>query len=471
MSTIDRNAVIPNNVGLEGRPALAKTLAQFKGDYMKWWRECGPQGFDAADCYLRMPVAADARGWASYEYVKLPDFRWGVFQADRVEGRPALFGRLAGQKKLADVPGEFRATMIKLLTTQADVEPASVEQITWLGRMAPSNYDLRNLFQINCEEGRHLWAMVHLLCEHFGKDGEREIEGLLARRSGSETNPRILNAFNQPIEEFLSFLFWSTLADRDGKYQLLSMSESAFDPLARTCKFMLFEEAHHMFVGDDGLRRVIQRTAELMLAHDTDDVAPHGGINLATIQRYLNYWAPPIIDLFGSEMSQWSEDLFDAGLKGRVYEAERYDEHVRLDDTIEIERAAEGGLAAEAVPMRKAINEVARETYLREIDGVVERWNRMLARMGIAFELRRPDKRFNRNIGVYKGFHFSPDGKRISREDFEAGLRQWLPSAAEKAHVRALMRPVYAPGKIAGWIAPPARGLDGKPVDWEYVRL
>ncbi|HEY7609290.1 MAG TPA: benzoyl-CoA 2,3-epoxidase subunit BoxB [Alphaproteobacteria bacterium] len=471
MSLIDRNAVIPNNVGLDERPALATTLAQFKGDYMKWWRECGPQGFDAADCYLRMPVAADARGWASYEYVRLPEFRWGVFQADRVDGRPALFGRLAGRPKLADVPAEFRATMIKLLTTQADVEPASVEQITYLGRMAPSNYDLRNLFQINCEEGRHLWAMVHLLCEHFGKDGEREIEGLLARRSGSAKNPRILNAFNQPIEEFLSFLFWSTLADRDGKYQLLSMSESAFDPLARTCKFMLFEEAHHMFVGDDGLRRVIQRTAELMRAHDTDDVAPHGGIDLSTIQRYLNYWAPPIIDLFGSELSQRSEDLFDAGLKGRVYEAERYAEHVRLDETIEIERAADGGLAAEAVPMRKAINEVARETYLREIDGVVERWNRMLAKMEIKFAFRRPSKRFNRRIGAYKDFFFTPKGKRVTREEFESGLRHWLPTEAEKAHVRALMQPVYAPGKIAGWIAPPVRGIDGKPVAYEYVRL
>src|SRR5512134_2382340 len=137
MSLIDRNAVIPNNIGLESQPALAKTLAWFKGGYMKWWRECGPQGFDAAQCYLRMPVAADARGWASYEYVKLPEFRWGVFQADRVADRPALFGRRAGQAKLEDVPGEFRATMIKLLTTQADVEPASVEQITYLGRMAP----------------------------------------------------------------------------------------------------------------------------------------------------------------------------------------------------------------------------------------------------------------------------------------------------------------------------------------------
>lgn len=471
MSLIDQSAVIPNNVGLDARPAVAKTLAQFKGDFMKWWRECGPQGFDAADCYLRMPVAADTRGWATYEYVKLADFRWGVFQAERAPDRPALFGRLAGQAKLDAVPAEFRSTVIKLLTTQGDTEPASVEQITYLGRMAPSNYDLRNLFQINCEEGRHLWAMVHLLCEHFGKDGEREIDGLLARRSGSADNPRILNAFNHPIEEFLSFLFWSTLADRDGKYQLLSMSESAFDPLARTCKFMLFEEAHHMFVGDDGLRRVIQRTGELMLAHDTDDVAPMGGINLSTIQRYLHYWAPPVIDLFGSELSQWSEDLFDAGLKGRVYEAERYAEHVRLDETIDLERAVNGGLFGERVPMRKAINEVARDTYLREIDGVIDRWNRMLAKMEIKFAFARPSKRFNRKIGAYKGFHFTPEGRRVLREEFEAGMKDWMPSEAEKAHVRALMQPVYEPGKIAGWIAPPARGMDGKPIDYDYVRL
>jgi benzoyl-CoA 2,3-dioxygenase component B len=471
MSLIDHKAVIPNNVGLDEGSALAKTLARFKGDFMKWWRECGPQGFDAAQCYLRLPVAADARGWAAYDYVKLEDFRWGVFQAERVPDKPALFGRPAGKPKLATVPAEFRATVIKLLTTQGDTEPASVEQITYLGRMAPSNYDLRNLFQINCEEGRHLWAMVHLLCEHFGKEGEREIDGLLRRRSGSAENPRILNAFNHPIEEFLSFLFWSTLADRDGKYQLLSMSESAFDPLARTCKFMLFEEAHHMFVGDDGLRRVIQRTAELMLQHDTDDVAPFGGINLSTIQRYLNYWAPPVIDLFGSEMSQWSEDLFDAGLKGRVYEAERYAEHVRLDDTVDLERPANGGLVGERVPMRKAINEVARDTYLREIDGVIDRWNRMLAKMEIKFAFARPSKRFNRKIGAYKDFHFAPDGKRVTREAFEAGMRDWMPSEAEKAHVRALMQPVYAPGRIAGWIAPPARGIDGKPVEWEYVRL
>ncbi|MDJ0948549.1 MAG: benzoyl-CoA 2,3-epoxidase subunit BoxB [Alphaproteobacteria bacterium] len=471
MAQIDLTDSIPNNVGLADQAGLSRTMAQFQADYMDWWRECGPQGFDAADVYLRMPTGVDSRGWATYAYSQLADFRWGLYQAELDEERRAVFGRLAGEPVLREVPGEFRDAMLKLLVTQADTEPASVEQITYLGRMAPSNYDLRNLFQINCEEGRHLWAIVHLLVAHFGKAGTQEVEGLLTRRSGSADNPRILNAFNSPIEEFLSFLFWSTLADRDGKFQLLSMSESAFDPLARTTRFMLFEEAHHMFVGDDGLRRVIQRTAELMQAHDTDDVAPHGGINLATLQRYMNYWAPQTIDLFGNELSSWSEDLFDAGLKGRPYEAEHHDEHVRLDDTLPVDVVADGALVRRDVPQRKAINEASRAIYLREIGTVVHRWNRMLGKMGIDFRFYVPDKRFNRRIGVYKDFHFSPMGEPVGAAAFQEGLADWLPSEAEQDHVKSLMQPVYEPGKIAGWIAPPTRGIDGKPVAYEYVRL
>src|SRR2546427_8857222 len=37
------------------------------------------------------------------------------------------------------------------------------------------------------------------------------------------------------------------------KYQLAGLAESGFDPLSRTCRFMLTEEAHHMFVGETGV--------------------------------------------------------------------------------------------------------------------------------------------------------------------------------------------------------------------------
>jgi len=465
---------IPNNIGLSGKPRLKAMLEPFRFRFLDWWAERGPAGFDAAEAYLRTPLGIDAQGWARYGYVRLSEYRWGLYQAAPEAERRALFGRVAGTPVFHAPPDELRGALRKLLVTQGDTEPGSIEQSRRLGATAPSLYDLRNLFQINCEEGRHLWAMVHLLFEHFGDEGEDEAEGLLARCSGSAENPRLLQAFNSPIEEWLSFFFWSTLADRDGKYQLHSMSESAFDPLARTCRFMLTEEAHHMFVGDDGLRRVLQRTAELMREHDTDDVAPYGGINLATFQRFLNYWAPQTIDLFGNEVSSWAEEMFDAGIKARPFEADpaRYGEHTALADAYAIERREGDRLVPATLPMRKLINEVTRDAYLAEIDAVIARWNRMLTKRGVNQPIRRPDKRFNRRIGVYAGLPFSPEGKPLSQEAFARGLREWLPSEADWTHVRSLMVPCLAPGKIAGWIAPPQRGIDGKPaLAFDYVRL
>ena len=125
-------------------------------------------------------------------------------------------------------------------------------------------YDLRNLFQVNVEEGRHLWAMVYLLHSYFGRDGRDEAEELLARQSGNRDKPRILDAFNEPIENWLDFFMFTMFTDRDGKSQLLSLSESSLDPLSRTTRFMLTEEAHHMFVGETGIARIVERTCQLM---------------------------------------------------------------------------------------------------------------------------------------------------------------------------------------------------------------
>ena len=33
------------------------------------------------------------------------------------------------------------------------------------------------------------------------------------------------------------------------------------------------------------------------------------------------------------------------------------------------------------------------------------------------------------------------------------------------------MRPVYERGKIAAWIAPPQKGINGQPFDYDYVHL
>ena len=201
----------------------------------------------------------------------MPDYRWGIFLADPVADRRIGFGDAIGEPVWQQVPGEYRSTLRRLIVTQGDTEPASVEQQRLLGHTCPSLYDLRNLFQVNVEEGRHLWAMVYLLHAYFGRDGREEAEELLERHSGDADKPRILGTFNEPIADWLSFFMFTYFTDRDGKFQLKSLAESAFDPLSRTCRFMLTEEAHHMFVGETGIARVIKRTLEVMKELGTDD--------------------------------------------------------------------------------------------------------------------------------------------------------------------------------------------------------
>src|SRR5262249_39451219 len=153
-------------------------------------------------------------------------------------------------------------------------------------------------------------------------------------------------AFNEPTPDWLSFYFFTYFTDRDGKFQLASLRESAFDPLSRTCEFMLKEDAHHMFVGATGIGRVVQRTVDLMQEHDTDDIRPHGGIDVATLQRYLNCHFSVSLDLFGAETSSNAANYFASGLKGRFQEERRDDDH-RLRDAHRSVPAVVNGTAGE----------------------------------------------------------------------------------------------------------------------------
>jgi benzoyl-CoA 2,3-dioxygenase component B len=231
--SINYNDKIPNNVNLANDRKLQRALEHWQPHFLKWWSDQGPKGFQSNDVYLRTAVGVDAKGWASYGHVKMPDYRWGIFLADQIPDRTIGFGDHFGEPVWQQVPGELRSQFRRIIVTQGDTEPASVEQQKLLGLTCPSLYDLRNLFQVNVEEGRHLWAMVYLLHCYFGRDGREEAEELLARHSGDTDNPRILGTFNEPISDWLSFFMFTYFTDRDGKFQLKSLSESAFDPLAR----------------------------------------------------------------------------------------------------------------------------------------------------------------------------------------------------------------------------------------------
>jgi len=471
MSTVATNEKIPNNVNLAGDRRLQRALEQWQPSFLRWWREMGPEGFQTADVYLRTAVSADAAGWAHFDYVKMPDYRWGIFLADPVLDRRIGFGDEMGKPVWPEVPGEHRNALRRLIVTQGDTEPASVEQQRHLGKTCPSLYDLRNLFQVNVEEGRHLWAMVYLLHTYFGRDGREEAEALLTRRSGDPDNPRILGAFNAPMEHWLSFYMFTYFTDRDGKYQLLALSESAFDPLSRTTRFMLTEEAHHMFVGETGLSRIVQRTAEVMRQSPDKDPRACGVIDLPTMQKYMNFWYSISLDLFGGEISSNAASYFATGLKGRAHE-ERYADHVALEGTCSIDVVKDGRLVEEAIPVRNAMNEVLRDTYIEDSQRGVDKFNGVLEAHGVDFRFDLPSKRFHRQVGVCAGHHFTPQGAPISEPEWLRRRDEWLPSPADDAFVHSLMRgAVVEPGKIANFIAAPKRGIKGRPVEFEYVRF
>src|SRR4029077_14529235 len=336
------------------------------------------------------------------------------------------------------------------IVIQGDTEPASVEQQRNLGATAPSLYDLRNLFQVNVEEGRHLWAMVYLLHAYFGREGREEAAELLRRNSGSADAPRILGAFNEETPDWLSFFMFTYFTDRDGKYQLGTLKESGFDPLSRTCEFMLKEEAHHMFGGTTGVDRVVERAAQLMTEHDTDEVAARGGIPLEVIQKYLNFHYSVSLDVFGGETSTNVANYYTAGLKGRWLEDRRKDDHKLASESIMVDAVdEEGQIGQTEVAALVGLNTDLRRQYITDCESGLKRWNRILESAGLDRRLRLPHGAFNRKVGAFAGIEATPDGKRLTADEWARRKGDWLPTDVDKTHVRSLMPPVLERGQSA----------------------
>ncbi len=467
---IDYNSRIPNNVNLSDNRRLQRALEEWQPKFLDWWGDMGPAGFQAREAYLRTAISVDSQGWAHFDYVKMPDYRWGIFLAEPEADRKVNFGDHKGEAAWQEVPGEYRGVLRRLIVTQGDTEPASVEQQRLLGQTCPSLYDMRNLFQVNVEEGRHLWAMVYLLDAYFGRDGREEAEALLQRRSGDDDKPRILGAFNEATPDWLSFFMFTFFTDRDGKFQLASLAESGFDPLSRTCRFMLTEEAHHMFVGETGISRVIQRTCEIMRDFKTDDVRKHGAIDLPTLQKYLNFHFSVSVDLFGSEISTNAANYYTMGIKGRFDETRIGDDHKLTDASYKVLEANGDSFREVEASALTALNERLRDDYVADCARGVMRWNQIIKRHGIDFELKLPHRAFHRQIGQFSELKVSPEGKIVSQAEWDAKHHDWLPTEDDRLFVISLMKPVTEIGKYAGWIAPPARGINNQPIDFEYVR-
>jgi benzoyl-CoA 2,3-dioxygenase component B len=474
---VDYDGLIPNNVGLGSDVRVKRALEKWHPGYINWWNDMGPDGFQSSLVYLRTAISVDPKGWAKFDYVKMPDYRWGILLAPQQEGRKVNFGAHKGEPAWQEVPGEYRAMLRRLVVIQGDTEPASVEQQRHLGKTAPSLYDMRNLFQVNVEEGRHLWAMVYLLHKYFGTEGRDEADALLERRSGDADTPRMLGAFNEKTPDWLSFFMFTYFTDRDGKMQLEAQAQSGFDPLSRTCRFMLTEEAHHMFVGETGVTRVVQKTCEAMKAAGIDDpneiekVRKLGVIDLPTIQKKLNMHCSLSLDLFGNEISTNAANAYHSGLKGRFREDRLDDDHTLESSTYPVTRLKDGKIVMEDAPALSSLNMRLRDDYLKDCSLGIGRWNKVIEGTGVKFELKLPHQAFHRQIGEFSKIKADPAGNILSDGEWDKKRADFLPSDGDRDYIESLMKPEIEPGKFASWIAPPKVGIDNKPGDFEYVKL
>ncbi|MEP7208923.1 MAG: benzoyl-CoA 2,3-epoxidase subunit BoxB, partial [Casimicrobiaceae bacterium] len=238
--------------------------------------------------------------------------------------------------------------------------------------------------------------------------------------------------------------------------------------------FMLTEEAHHMFVGESGVGRILQRTADTMARHRTDDPAALralGVIDLPTLQRYLNFHFSVTMDLFGADVSSNAATFYSTGLKGRFEETKIDDDHLLAGATYPVLEVRDAQLVSVEAPALNALNEKLRDDFIRDAKAGVERWNRILAKAGVTFVLEVPHKAFHRRIGPLAAAHVDPAGRVVSDAEWQARVDHWLPTEGDRAFVTSLMGRVAEPGKFANWIAPPARGIDNQAADFAYVRF
>ena len=330
-------------------------------------------------------IGLDTSKFEDYKF----EVKFGAVPSDVIE-----FGDYASRAKwetVLQIPDQrVRDTLLHLITYQGDTEFASVEQQRNLLNTAPSEYDLQSALKITREEMRHGMQMSYLLVKYFGSSGKLEAQKLLERRAFD--NSRLLGAFNQEVQSWLDFYCYTEMVDRDGKYQLTMLNHSGFKPLGASMTPMLQEEFYHLLTGHTGLVRVIKA----------------GKVPINIIQKHINKWFSVALDLFGVDASSSAYWFYVWGLKGR------YDEG-----------------KTDAPADRDRLNELARQHYLSEVQGLMDGLNKQIPENQPRLYL--PDVKFNRSIGEFGEKTYSIHGELLTPEAYAKHLDEVLPNAADKA--------------------------------------
>src|SRR5438477_1582574 len=354
---------------MPGKVAKIGTSSDWVGLFDEWSKEIG----------------VDRDDIKSFKF----DTLYGAIDTDEI-----TFGHYKGRPKwetVRQIPTQnMRDALLNMIVYQGDTEFASVEQQRWLFQSAPTDWDRRALTRVMIEEMRHGWQMCAVLIDHFGQTGKVEAQKMLERRAFE--NKRLLNAFNEEVDNWMDFFAYTDFVDRDGKFQLQMLKFSGFAPLGRSMSYMLSEEALHMGTGDTGIRRIVEA----------------GVIPGWLIQKYLNKWISSSYDLFGTDHSSSAHWAYVWGVKGR-YDEPKNDKSPDLDD----------------------LNDYNRSLYRDEVAGLIERFNGAL-KAGEA-KLYAPDIKFNRMIGRWANQKVHPQtGAQLEDKEYDQQLPEFLPSAEDK---------------------------------------
>jgi len=339
------------------------------------------------------------------------DTLYGAIETDEIQ-----FGHYKGKRKwetVRQIPTQnMRDALLNMIVYQGDTEFASVEQQRFLLESAPTGWDRRALTRVMIEEMRHGWQMCALLIDHFGQTGKVEAQKMLERRAFE--NKRLLNAFNEEVDNWMDLYAYTDFVDRDGKFQLQMLKFSGFAPLGRSMSYMLREEAFHMGTGDNGLRRVVEA----------------GVVPAWLIQKYLNKWISESYDLFGTDHSSSAHWAYVWGIKGR-YDEPKNPNEPDLDD----------------------INDYNRHLYHDEVAGLVARFNTAL--QPGEKKLYAPHIKFHRTIGRWAGQKFHPEtGESVDEKEYQQQISDWLPGPADKKLLLDII------GSEKKWIAPKVGARD-----------
>ena len=149
-----------------------------------------------------------------------------------------------------------------------------------------------------------------------------------------------------------------------------------------------------------------------------------------------------------------------------------------FDDDHRLERSSspvlklvDGEIMLVDEPALTALNMRLRDDYTRDCAKGIERFNKIIERIGVDFRLALPHVAFHRDIGEFKDVQATPSGVLIDAATWAKQKDQWLPSLADGEFIASLMKPVSEPGQFASWIAPPRVGIDNRPGDFEYVKI